>query len=137
MGFMIDILAYLIVLVAAVIQVFCEFGRQARPDIKPKILRGRFRFVMEGLWVFLLTSGCVVLLFPGSPGNLLMVSIAIIAFWLVLPFVINPILRHRVLPPWDEVKKELAPLGYTEKDYWRGGWWMKEGKEKRKPAQNK
>ena len=40
-------------------------------------------------------------------------SIGIVAFWLVLPFIITPIMRNRILPPWDEVKKELEPKGYN------------------------
>ena len=54
--------------------------------------------------------------------------IGIVVFWLVLPFIITPIMRNRVLPPWDEVKKELEPKGYNERDYWRGDWWMIESK---------
>jgi hypothetical protein len=30
------------------------------------------------------------------------------------------------------VKKELGPKGYQEKTYWRGNWWMKDAKVKRK-----
>jgi hypothetical protein len=61
-----------------------------------------------------------------------MAGIGIIAFWLVLPFIITPIMRNRVLPPWDIVRKELEPKGYNERDYWRGDWWMIEPKQKRR-----
>ena len=47
------ILGFLVIILAAVLQAYCEFGRQARPDIQPKILKTRFRFVMEGFWIFL------------------------------------------------------------------------------------
>jgi hypothetical protein len=40
-------------------------------------------------------------------------------------------MRRRLLPPWDDVKKELGPKGFTEQNYWRGSWWMKDAKVKR------
>ena len=122
------VLGYLVILLAAVIQMYCEFGRQARADIQPKILKTSFRFVMEGLWIILLIAAAVVLFL----SSWILALIGIVAFWLVLPFIITPIMRHRILPPWDEVKKELEPKGYTERDYWRGSWWMKNAKEKRR-----
>ena len=51
------ILGYLVIILASVLQAYCEFGRQARPDIQPKILKSSFRFVMEGLWIFLMIIG--------------------------------------------------------------------------------
>jgi len=125
---MLIILGYLVIILAAVLQAYCEFGRQARPDIQPKILKSGFRFVMEGLWIFLLIIASVALFLNGWVPAL----IGIVAFWLVLPFIITPILRNRILPPWDEFKKELEPKGYNQRDYWRGSWWMKESKEKRR-----
>ena len=122
------VLGYLVILLAAVIQMYCEFGRQARADIQPKILKTSFRFVMEGLWIILLIAAAVVLFL----SSWILALIGIVAFWLVLPFIITPVMRHRILPPWDEVKKELEPKGYTERDYWRGSWWMKNAKEKRR-----
>ena len=135
MGFMIKVLGFLIILLAAVLNSYCEFGRQARDDIKPHVFKTKFRYVLEGGWVFLLLIGGVVLLFPGlTSSDFILAAIGIGLFWLGFPFIINPIMRNRVLPSWDEVKKELEPKGYTEKDYWRGGWWMKDNKEKRKPG---
>jgi len=124
---MLIILGYLVIILAAVLQAYCEFGRQARPDIQPKILKSRFRFVMEGLWIFLLIVASVVLFL----GGWVPAVIGIVSFWLVLPFIITPIMRNRILPPWDEVKKELEPKGYIQRNYWRGSWWMKNPKEKR------
>jgi hypothetical protein len=129
---MIVILGFLIIIGAGVLNAYCEFGKQARPDIQPKIFKTRFRYVLEGLWWFLLLLGAAVLLFPGT--GFIMALIGIVLFWLVLPFIINPIMRRRILPPWDEVKKELIPKGYNERDYWRGGWWMKDAKEKRRKS---
>ena len=126
------ILGFLIIILAAVLQAYCEFGRQARPDVKPKILRSRFRFVLEGLWIFLMLIGAALLLFPGTTTGAIWAGVGIVAFWLVLPFIITPIMRNRILPPWDQVKKELEPKGYNERDYWRGDWWMIESKQKRR-----
>lgn len=119
----------ILVLVASVLERFCEFGRQARPDVKPGILKTPFRWVLEALWVLLLLAGGVFLLL--SPGSWIFALAAVIGFWLVLPFLITPIMRNRLLPRWDNIKSELAPKGYTEKDYWRGDWWMLDKKQKK------
>jgi len=132
MGGLIYVLGYLLIILAAILQTYCEFGRQARANVKPHVFTTRFRYVLEGIWMFLLLIGAAILLFPGSLTGAIMAGIGIIAFWLVLPFIITPIMRNRVLPPWDIVRKELEPKGYNERDYWRGDWWMIEPKQKRR-----
>ena len=72
------IIGYLVIILASVLQVYCEFGRQARPDIQPKILKSSFRFVMEGLWIFLMLLGSVALLFPGSPTNAILCGMGLL-----------------------------------------------------------
>jgi len=124
------VLGIALVLVASVVERFCEFGRQARPDVKPGILKTPFRWVLEALWMLLLLAGGVLLLL--SPGTWIFALVAVIGFWLVLPFLITPIMRNRLLPRWAEVKAELEPKGYNEKDYWRGDWWMVDKKQKAK-----
>jgi len=129
---MITILSFLVIILAAVLQAYCEFGRQARPDVKPKIFKTRIRFVLEGLWIFLMLIAAAALFFF---NGVTMSLIGIVLFWLVLPFIITPIMRKRILPPWDNVKEELEPKGYNERDYWRGGWWMIETKQQRRKHQ--
>jgi len=130
------IIGTLLVLVAAVVQAFCEFGRLARPDMKPALLRSWFRWVFEVLWALMLLAGGGLLLL--GEGGWLMAAIAVAGFWLVLPFLLTPIIRNRLLPHWDEVKSELASRKfndkepYSEKNYWRGDWWMVESKQKKK-----
>jgi hypothetical protein len=123
-------IGFVLVLVASVLETYCTFGRQARPEVKPRILKTRFRWVLESLWVIMLVAGGALLLFRSDPLGIIMAGIAVISFWLILPFIITPIMRNRLLPPWDEVKKELIPKGYDEKNYWRGDWWMVEDKKK-------
>ena len=128
------ILGFLIIILAGVVQAYCEFGRYASPDFKPRTLKTRFRFVLEGLWIVLMVIGAAVLWLPYvfSPTGAILAGAGIFVFWLVLPFIITPIMRNRLLPPWDQVKKELEPKGYNEHDYWRGDWWMIESKQKRR-----
>jgi hypothetical protein len=127
------ILGILIIIVASVLQAYCEYNRQAREDIKHNIFKTGFRFVLEALWILLLGAGSVILFFIGIAGTgWIWAIIAIIMFWLVLPFIITPIMRNRLLPPWDEVKADLMPKGYNERNYWRGDWWMDESKRKKK-----
>jgi hypothetical protein len=126
------VLGFLLTLVASVLEAFCSFGRLARPDVKPGILKSRFRWVLEALWVVLLLAGGVLLLFRGDQLGIILAGVALVSFWLVLPFMLTPILRNRLLPQWDKVKTELIPKGYDEKNYWRGDWWMVENKQKSK-----
>ncbi len=129
------IIGFFLVLVASVIERYCEFGRQARPDVKPGILKSWFRWVLEALWVLMLVAGGVLMLIRSDQIGLILAGVAIVSFWIIIPFLLTPIIRNRLLPPWDEVKNELAPKGYNEKDYWRGDWWMVE--EKQKPKKKK
>ena len=124
------ILGFLIVICASILECYCSFGRQARTDVQPNVFKTWVRFVLEGLWMLLLICGAIIL-FLFSGFSIVAPVIAIVLFWLVFPFIINPIMRRRLLPPWDEVKKELGPKGFTEQNYWRGSWWMKDAKVKR------
>jgi cytochrome b subunit of formate dehydrogenase len=126
------IVGFILVVMASVIERYCEFGRQARPDIKPGILKSWFRWVLETLWVLMLIAGAAMFLFRWDQIGLILAGVAVVSFWLVLPFVLTPIIRNRLLPHWDEVKSELIPKGYDEKNYWRGDWWMLEDKQKSK-----
>jgi hypothetical protein len=126
------IIGGLAILVASVLEAFCAFGRDAREDVKPAILKTPMRWALETVWVVLLLGGGVSLLLVSIATGLWIVPLAgIFGFWLVLPFLITPIMRYRLLPEWDEVKKELEPKGYTQKDYWRGDWWMVPKKQKK------
>jgi hypothetical protein len=125
-------LGFLLVLGASALETYCAFGRMARPDVKPDILKSRFRWVLETLWILLLIAGGVFLLLRVDPIGIILAGVAVVSFWLVLPFILTPIMRNRLLPHWDEVKTELIPKGYDEKNYWRGDWWMVEDKQKPK-----
>ncbi|MBN1644394.1 MAG: hypothetical protein JW856_06220 [Dehalococcoidales bacterium] len=134
MDLLIIVLGGLLVILASVLQAYCEFGRQSRPEFRPRIFSTFFRYIMEAGWIVLMLGGCVMVFFFGWLSGLGWIPgvIAVVGFWLVLPFLITPIMRHRILPPWDEVKAELEPKGYNERDYWRGDWWMKDVKTRRR-----
>ena len=53
MGGLIYVLGYLLIILAAVLQAYCEFGRQARDSVKPHVFTTRFRYVLEGIWILL------------------------------------------------------------------------------------
>jgi hypothetical protein len=128
------LLGFLVIIMAAVLQAYCEYNRQAREDIKHRIFKTSFRFVLEAVWLILMLGGSALLFLIGlvDGSGWIWGIIAIIVFWLVLPFIITPIMRNRLLPPWDEVKAELEPKGYNDRDYWRGDWWMVESRQKRR-----
>ena len=132
------LLGFVLVIVASVIETYCAFGRQARPDIKPRLLKSWFRWVLEVFWVLLLIVGSVLpLLFRWDQLGIILAGVLVISFWLILPFILTPIMRNRLLPHWDEVKAELIPKGYDEKSYWRGDWWMVEDQKKLKKKSRK
>jgi hypothetical protein len=93
---------------------------------------------LEMFWVLLLIVGSVLpLLFRWDQLGLILAGVLVISFWLVLPFILTPIMRNRLLPRWDEVKADLIPKGYDEKNYWRGDWWMVQDKKKLKKTSRK
>jgi len=127
-------IGYIAILLAAVVEAFCNFSRAALPQYKPGFMQGWFRWVMEVLWVILLLAGGVALLadvaINGAPWYFVVIAIAM--FWLIFPLLLGPIIRRRFLPHWEEVKKELAPKGLNENNYWRDDWWMIESKRRKK-----
>jgi len=61
-------------------------------------------------------------------GDWIVAVVAIVIYWLLLPISVNPRVRKRLLPPWDDIKKDLVKQGYTEHNYWRGDWWKVKSK---------
>jgi|GEM_PF-642259 len=128
------IIGYVGILLAAVVESFCTFSRTALPQYKPGIMKTWFRWVMEALWVILLLGGGVMLLadviINAAPWYFTVIAISM--FWLIFPLLLGPIMRRRFLPHWEEVRKELAPKGLHENNYWRDDWWMIESKRRKK-----
>jgi hypothetical protein len=121
------ILGFIAILLASLLERYCEFGRLAQPKYKPGILKTSFRYVLEALWMIMLLAAAGLLFFRGW----FLSVIGILAFWVILPIVLTPIIRYRLLPHWDEVKSELEPKGLNERNYWREDWWMVEEKKKK------
>jgi len=121
----------ILLLVAALLETYCDFGRQAAEAYSPEIFRRRSRWLFEAGWVLLLLIGGILLLLVDwrwAVGGIAL-------FWLVLPIWLMPIMRKRLLPPWEMVRENLERQGYTEKNYWSGDWWKKKkdkDKEKKK-----
>ena len=106
---------------ASIIQSYQEFGKQAKEEYKPKFFNSPYTWLLYVGWMVLLLVGGVLIFFA-FPWWYVLVG-AIVVFWLLLPFSVGPRLRKRLLPPWDDLKKELEPKGYNEHNYWRGNWW--------------
>ena len=129
------ILGFLIVVCASILECYCSSAARHERTSSLTFQRRGYRFVLEGLWMLLLIGGAIIL-FLFSGFSIVAPVIAIVLFWLVFPFIINPIMRTAILPQWDDVKEELGPKGYTEQNYWRGNWWMKDAKVKRRNTKN-
>ena len=123
------VLGFIILLAAAVLESYWDFGRQASSGYRPKIfLNPTYRILIPAGWIVLLLAGGVLLF---RYGNWILSVAGIIGFWLFMPLWIMPIIRGRLLPSWDKVKDDLEKLGYTRMNYLFGDWW-KEKKKKQK-----
>ncbi len=111
---------------ASILQTYCEFGRQARPEFRPGVFATKWSYLLEAGWVILLLLGGVLLFVT----NWWVCLIGLAAFWLLLPISVGPRVRRRFLPSWDELKRELEREGYNERNYWRGSWWRADAKRR-------
>ncbi len=111
---------------ASILQTYCEFGRQARPEFRPSIFATKWSYLLQAGWVILLLLGGVLLLLT----SWIICLIGVASFWLLLPISIGPRVRRRFLPSWDELKRQLEREGYNERNYWRGNWWRTDAKRR-------
>jgi MFS family permease len=123
------VVGLVLLIVAAVIEAYCEFGRQAAPKYRPEIFNTRTGLLFWIGWIVLLLVGGMLLLIADWRWALG----AIFVFWLLLPLWLVPAMRRRLLPPWEIVKEELEGQGYTEKNYTTGDWWKKTKEPKKTP----
>lgn len=123
------VLGFVSLLFASILQAYCEFGRQAKPEFRPGVFETRWSYLLQSGWVILLLVGGVLLLLT----NLVYSLIGVAAFWLLLPISVGPRVRRRFLPSWDELKHELEKQGYNERNYWRGNWWRADAKRRTGP----
>jgi hypothetical protein len=129
MDWLLIVIGVFLLLVAAVLESYCEFSRQAAPQYRPKIFETRVGILFWIGWIVLLLAGGILLLLADRWWALG----AIMVYWLLLPLWLMTAMRDRMLPPWEMVKEELESQGYTEKNYTRGDWWKKK-KEPKEPA---
>ena len=111
---------------ASILQTYCEFGRQARPEFRPGVFATKWSYLLEAGWVILLLLGGVLLFVT----NWWVCLIGLAAFWLLLPISVGPRVRRRFLPSWDELQRELEREGSNERNYWRGSWWRADAKRR-------
>ena len=115
-------LGILSLLLSAVLQSFCEIGRQSRPELRVKVFDSPVRRLFQMGWLVLLLIGGVLLWFVHPVVGL----VSIFVYWVLLPLSIDRRIKERMLPPWSVVKGDLEKLGYNEHNYLRGDWWKKE-----------
>ena len=115
----------LLLLLASVLESYCEISRQSLPSIRAKIFGTRAGVLLWIGWIVLLVLACGVLFFAYPIAAL----VGVVVFWLLLPLWLVPMMKKRMLPPWDVVKGDLKKHGYTEDNYLDGDWWKK-GKSK-------
>ena len=121
---------FVVLLLSSILEALWEFGRQARADLRPSFFHGQRRTLILAGWVLCLLGGGVLLMMVDFRIGLG----AIVVFWMLLPISVAPRVRKRFLPPWDDLKKELEPLGFSERNYWRRGDWWKANRKPPKTA---
>ena len=126
MGAVLTLVGIVSLLFASVLESYCEFGRQVRPEFRPGVFATRRSYLLQAGWVILLLAGGA-LLFVTHP---IVGLIGVAFFWLLLPISVGPRVRRRFLPPWDELKHELEAQGYNEQNYWRGNWWRADARRR-------
>ncbi len=128
----------LLLFISAVLQEYCEFSKQALPKLRPRIFETRLRFLLQAGWILLLLVGGALLFLPVWFISLFWVVAvgALVVYWLLLPLSIRPRLRKRLLPPWDDIKRDLVKQGYTEHNYWRGDWWKVKSEQVKPKSEN-
>lgn len=133
------LVGFALIILASLLETYCAFGRLAKPEYKPGLLKTPLKWVLEVLWVLMLMAGGIAILVDAiiSTGLWWLAIVGVVLFWLVLPFFFTPMVRYRLLPRWDEVKKLLEPTGLNDKNYWREDWWMVEDKRKHKATKKK
>jgi len=111
----------LLLLLAGVLESYCEIGRQSLPSLRAKVFSTRAGVLFWIGWIALLLISGVLLWMVNS----ILAVVAIAVFWVLLPLWLVPMMKKRMLPPWDAVKGDLEKHGYTEDNYLGGDWWKK------------
>jgi len=74
-------------------------------------------------WIMLFLIGIILLFLYNWVAG----TIGVIAYWFLMPLIVTPIVRKRMLPSWDEMpdflKKKLSSEGYDRHSYLNGDWW--------------
>ncbi len=117
------ILGVFSLLLAGVAESYYTIGRQSLPSLRARIFGSHRGLLLHVGWMVLLVIGALLLFMV----NGILAVVAIIVFWVLLPLWLIPMMKRRLLPPWDLVKGDLERHGYTEDDYLDGDWWKKSG----------
>jgi len=110
-----------LLLLAGVVESYCAINRQSLPSLRAKIFDSYTGLLFQIGWVVLLLIACL-LLFLAHP---IAAIVGVVVFWVLLPLWLIPMMKRRLLPPWDVVKSDLGKHGYTEENYLDGDWWKK------------
>ena len=108
-------------LLAGVVESYCAVSRQCLPSLRARIFDTHRGLLLNVGWVVLLVVGALLLIMV----NWILAVVGVVVFWVLLPIWLMPMLKKRLLPPWDLVKSDLERHGYTEDNYLDGDWWKK------------
>ena len=110
-----------LLLLAAVVESYCAISRQSLPSLRAKVFSSYTGLLFQIGWGVLLLIACVLFWFAHPIAAIVGVAV----FWVLLPLWLMPMMKRRMLPPWEVVKGDLGKHGYTEDNYLSGDWWKK------------
>ena len=111
----------LILIIATVLHLYCGIGTQVLRSMAPAIFYSRLGLLLQIGWIALFIIGTVLLFIY----NWIVGLISIPIYWLVLPLLIGPSIKRRMLGSWDELKDLLEGRGYNKDNYLNGDWWKR------------
>lgn len=101
---------------------YCLIGIKMLNSLRPMVFDTNPILLQLG-WILFFIIGIILLFLY----NWIIGIVGIIIYWLLLPIVITPMVKRRMLPAWDELpdflKEKLSDEGYDKHNYLRADWW--------------
>jgi len=120
MGFLIA--GIIVLILASLLHSYCSIGIKMLNSLRPMVFDTNPILLQLG-WILFFIIGIILLFLY----NWIIGIIGIIVYWFLLPLIVTPIVRRRMLPSWEELpdflKDKLSGEGYDKENYLNGDWW--------------
>ena len=117
----------LLLIVASVLHSYCGVGIKCSATYRPKFFDTVLPRVSHLVWVIPFLIGISLLFIY----HWIVGAIGLFIYWFVMPLLITPPIRKRMLPSWDELPEEvranLQRMGCDKSNYLNEDWWKQDG----------